>query len=560
MAVVRYDSSGSGGALVPAPLYTLSENIRRTGDGTPISVEYNITLSGTTVACKGSPTGAASFGVSLADETCADSDAKFQSIVRKQNVIRSMFNEDGKLFEITDDSGGVRISCYPKVASVTFSEDINVEKSDYTIVLVAHQLVGTGGDDYPESIVAALRYNLENLSESFDISRSNDYDENGAELPIFNISHSVTAKSHKYYNSSGDIPGPPGEGLDNQGYRNARTVVHSLMELTGISDGGHLHSVITSSEYFDGGGETFGDYDVSDSSVSESGDYYDGSYGATRSITLVKTTGTSSVPARHEYTVEESRNRPLNDRQHGYENTFSINGTIQGFSTATATSPTPETAYANAKTMYDEKIKQEGDGHKKVLDLIKSVIDVDPNITDTWATPISKTVSHNKRNGLISYSCNFKENPAANNPNADKYFADFSLKVTDRHDNNKIAVIPILGRVGGPIIQDLSTTDVLRRTISGSFLLKNTGDTLEGGHPWGTDKLNVIREEAINVIEAAPVKLLGGSDTYYVEDWSDGLDVFSGTYDITLTLIYARSETEPVTPPTGAGWWLPGLG
>ena len=429
MAIVSYNSS----PLVPAPLYSLTENIRRTADGTPISVEYNITLTGATVACKGSPNTAGEFGVSLAADTCADSDAKFESIIQKQNAIRSMFNVDGKLFEITDNEGSVKISCYPKVESVSFSEAINVEKSDYTIVLVAHQLVGTEGDDYPEDI--AIRFNLETLSETFDISKNSDYDEDGEELPTFNISHAVSAKSHKYYNTSGDIPGPPAEG-DNQGYLNARTVVQSLMELTGIDTNGHLYSVITSSEYFGvGGPETFGDYDITDSNVTESGDYYDGSYGASRSITLVKKAETESVPARHEYTVEESRNRPLNDSRHGYENTFAINGTIQGFRTDTVT------AYANAKTMYDSKIKEDSGGYSKVLALIKSVIDLDPNINDTWATPISKSVSSNKRTGLISYSFNFKENPAADNPNAGQYFADFNLKVTDRHDNNKIAII-----------------------------------------------------------------------------------------------------------------------
>jgi len=560
--------------LVPAPLYTLSQNIRRTGDGTPISVEYNITLTGTLVSYRGSPNSLGVFAVDNADQDLATSALRAEAILKKQNSIQGLFQDQGKKFEIIAEGTG-RTSCYPRVESVSFDSGINIEKSTYTIVLVAHELIGVDGDEglgYPTDIAAALKYNLESFSESFTLAKESDYDEDGNEMNIFNVSHAITAKSYKTFDTTSTLPGPhadhEGEPA-NQGYINARSAVQGLMELTGLSSTGHLYSLITSSQYFEDG-EQIGSYIIASSSVSENGDWYEGSYGETRNFKLIKKiagtgSGGTTFPVRHEYTVESSKNRPESDSSPslGYENVYSISGTIQGFSTEAANG-TFSTAYSNAKSYYRDSIQCRGN-FSKIIDLILSTVDetgststdsrLDAN--DGGAVPISKTISHNKRSGTITYRFSFKEHPATGNPSAGQYFADFSLKVSDKHDNNKIAVIPILGRSDGPIIQNLNTTDAYKRSITGSFILKSTGGPLEGGAPWKFTDLNTIRVAAVDVIQSNPAQLLGGgSDTYYIEDWSDGLDVFSGTYDINLTLVFKRDGTA-VAHPTATNWWLP---
>lgn len=565
---VQYSNS----PIVPAPLYNISQSIKRTGDGTPISVEWSITLQGTVLPHRGSPNSSGVFSDTNSDESFSSSSERANAILKKKNAILKLFQDDGNLFEIITEEGSF-VKCWPRVESVSFAEGVDVDKSPYTITLVAHELLGTidtEGLEYPSGI--SLKYNLETLAESFTLSMSHDYDEDGNEMPFFMVSHSVSAKSHKTFNANdATLPGPHSAG--NQGYINARSAVQDLMELKGLSSSGHLYSLITSSEYFDSGGsESIGDYSVADSVVSENGDYYEGTYGSSRAFKLLKKIsgsgiGSTKYPVRHEYSVECSKNRPKSDATSlGYENIYSISGTIQGFPIQSSNGEFTS-AYSNALSYYKDSIQAKGASYDNIIDLILSTVDegaiggggtdsrLDSN--NNWAVPLSKTVAHNKRSGSITYRFSFKENPASGSPSADKYFADFTLKVSDKHDTEKTAIIPILGRENGPIIQDLGTTGEYKRAITGSFILKNTGGVLEGGQPWKWTDLNEIRLAAMDVIKKNPAQLFGTGDEYYVDDWTDGLDIFGGTYDINLSIIFVREKSDTPQPPTGGGWWLP---
>ena len=553
MAVVSYNES----AIVPAPLYNLSENIRRTGDGTPISVEYNITLTGSIVACKGSPNSAGSYSTSNSAESCSDADAKFKNITTKQNLLRTLFKDDGLKLEITDDDGTVLISCYPRVNSITFSPEVNVEKNNYSINLVAHELVGVGaeGDGYPDSIVSGLRYNLDTLSESVDIAEQLERNDAGNEESFFNITNTVSARGAKTYdNTTATLPGPWNIGDEdynsNPGFYNARAAVQKLMTET-FSSGDHLYSMVSSAEYFLTVSD-LGDYIVVNDSTAENGDFFEGTYGATRTFQLRKKFGSGSNAATHDYTVESVKGRPKGDNFHGYENVYTINGTIVGFSKPNS-SP-----YKAAEQFFADYIADDS-GFDKVMALIKGAVSPNPNLNAN-AIPVTKSYSANKKSGTISYSYSFKENVNKDNSNDGTFFADYSLKVSDTHDNNKVAIIPILGRAAGPIIQDLNTTDVLKRTISGTFILKNNKNSMNSGNPYQANDINAIRIAAVNVMEAQPAGLFGGTDdTYYVENWTDGLDIFSGTYDVSMTLIYKRGDSDAVSAPTSSGWWLPDM-
>ena len=235
----------------------------------------------------------------------------------------------------------------------------------------------------------------------------------------------------------------------------------------------------------------------------------------------------------------------------GYVNNFSISGTIQGIPATIGT--TRQTAYYSADLAFAALINDKD--YKKVINLINAGTSVNNNLSTAKSTPVSSTVSTNKRKGSITYSFSFIEKPASGNPVAEKYFLDYDVNVNEKHDDQKIAVIPILGRSHGPIIQNLNTTNLYTRTISGTFVLKNEGSTLEGGQPYQWDDINTIRQQAIDVIESEPASLIEGDQgtDWFVTDWNDGLDVFKGVYNINLTLSVVRTAD---TKNVGSSGWM----
>ena len=177
------------------------------------------------------------------------------------------------------------------------------------------------------------------------------------------------------------------------------------------------------------------------------------------------------------------------------------------------------------------------------------------NLIDTKSIPKTSTVSRNKRQGSISYSFNFIEKPSAINTHNDSYFVDYDINVNETHDDDKIAVIPILGRAHGPIIQNLNTTGLYTRSITGTFVLQNNGRAgYNDANPYEWDDIGEIRVKAIDLIQAQPADLLdGGQGTrWWVTGWNDGLDVFNGIYNINLTLSVVRNaDTKDIT---SSGW------
>jgi hypothetical protein len=561
--VVSYKSN----ALYPPPLYSISQEIKRTAEGTPISVVWSINLEGSIVAGRGSPKIDGTFSLTDPDPQWDELDTEddhFEAIGKKKAAIQELFQESGLEFLIQTDSH-VAVNCYPKVDSVSFDSGTDVMASKYSIKLSAHELVSDALLDYP-NIDDAYKYNLQSASEDFNITTEMDTDEDGSELPVFNIKYTVSGSAHTIYGSELSDNGLP-HGDDNLGaYENARSYVLGKIGSydDGIETGSDLEAFLNGTSYFSDEANVITNFFVADISLSESGNKLSGSYSATKTLKLLKSVTVDSFPysVRHEYGVQSTRTAPLNDATLGYSNDYSLQGTITGLRTESST------AYENAREFYKDQIN---DAHS-YKDIIAIILDtVDEGVVggggsishlDNFANiaPVSKTVTHNKRKGIITYNFSFKETVAEDDPAGGQYFSDFSIKASDSHDDNKVAIINIPGRSGGPIIQDLKTTSVLTRSITGSFSLKNSGTALEGGRPWPWSSLGDIRVAAMDVIEKEPARLLGseaGTD-YFVQSWSDSLDLTGGRYEISLSLIFKRDgDSDPVVSPDGSGWWNP---
>lgn len=128
--------------IIPCPIASISQRKNRVGDNRQISVEYNINLSGTILPFYSGVFNDSSEnikGAFVEDEALAQ-------ILQKQNELREIFSEDGKLLEIQGWDGSPPEKFIPIIESIDFSEGQWVNTCEYTINMVATRLISRDGE------------------------------------------------------------------------------------------------------------------------------------------------------------------------------------------------------------------------------------------------------------------------------------------------------------------------------------------------------------------------------------------------------------------------------
>jgi len=188
MASVVYDSK----AIIPAPLVTVTKVYRAAGDGGKHGVGYEISLAGTLLPFRGSPSGSYPLGDPSnafwtvggypPDETYVGGDTPFVQLERKQEALRWLFREDGKVLEWYGGAASP-VKCRPKVRSINFPEGQWADRCEYRIELEAEYLTGIIDEDIFDAS------GLQDVSEEWQFSEVA-----GHEGKVFEISHVVSAK------------------------------------------------------------------------------------------------------------------------------------------------------------------------------------------------------------------------------------------------------------------------------------------------------------------------------------------------------------------------------
>lgn len=219
MALVVYDSK----AIIPAPLITISKVYRTSGDGRKHGVLYNISLAGTLLPFRGSPSGSYPLGDpsnafwtlsgSPPDEVFVGSgDAQFVSIQRKQGALRWLFREDGKQLEWFGGAASP-VKCRPKVLSINFPAGQWVDRCPYEINLEAEFLTGIIDED---SFDAS---GIDSVSEQWQFNEVPGHDGK-----VYEITHSVSAKGEMTF----DVV----TGDETDAWRNAKDWVNARVDGT----------------------------------------------------------------------------------------------------------------------------------------------------------------------------------------------------------------------------------------------------------------------------------------------------------------------------------------
>jgi hypothetical protein len=193
----------NGQRLIPAPLATIQKRYERADDGEKVGSIFAITLSNEIVAFKGSPDKDRDFwtaGGYPADESVSG-DARLAAILRKQEAIRELFSEDGKLLEIQSDDGSQPMKCNPVVIDINFNEGQWYNTCRYSISLECNTVtvngIEIGEDDFTEY--------LSSTTETWSFETDEETPESVDLNKIYRLTHTLTAKGKRHYDETGTL-------------------------------------------------------------------------------------------------------------------------------------------------------------------------------------------------------------------------------------------------------------------------------------------------------------------------------------------------------------------
>lgn len=466
-----------GKRIIPAPFVSLNKTYQRTEDNTPIGSLWEGTITGKIVAYMGSPDSTGTFwtaGGYPNDEVILSS-SRLASIIRKQEALRELFSEDGHQLEFQSEDGSAPMKCNPRITGLTFQEGPWFQTCDFTITFQADVIYinGTvlGEDDFDDFI--------ESASEEWQIETNEDQLE-GIGLQTFRLTHQVRAKGKRVHSDDGSLP--------KQAWERARDWVLPRLGLdTNIvaSSGiGNLPSY-------------FGGYNhVRSESIGE----LDGNYSITENWIL------ASGGAIEDFDISV-RNTSENSLT-----TVSIDGRITGLELRDANQQLLTSKYDNALAKFNS--------------ISGSIISKANLYSGKNINPraLSVSVGRNPIAGTISYSYELDDRP----PNLVSGAISETISIQDSLDNDVIAVLPIVGRRRGPILQDIFTKRESTRTLTVELVMPVPTGTIRqrmDANPSGT--IEIIANEI------APT----GYQVFQVEN-THSWDIQNGRYSLNRQWIY----------------------
>jgi len=489
------------------------------------------------------------------------------AILSKQRALRALFAQDGQRVEITDISEDLpAVICYPRVTSVAFTEGTYLTRSDFTINLEADVLlhrevagikpdldgtlipIGSGDSDrrYPKEVtlghsneqllVALSGAFISNYSESWDIQvdDSNNGEIYDHELGLiaprsYKISHSInaTGKTH-YMHKDPDVTTP----TKIPAWESARKFVTNRLHSDGTNGypnvlgkiGSGTMNLITK----------YGGFNlVRTENLSEAA----GSFSVTENWFL------SSGVAYEKFnlSVSSSNSSPFVQ--------VSINGNVKGLSTFSPSgiihggnddksiqdSAIPAiTAYDNALNKYNE-ITNSGffgvgsHAYRRANNMVAVALN---------SQPASVTIGANKFTGDLTYALAFDNRPT----NIISGAVTEDIQINDTYPGDVFAVIPVLGRRTGPVLQYIGGRTEHRRDVAISLVMDYTKIPYGSGRdPIILKKPSVVEPTATqlaNLLKEISPQKEPGVRKCFVGPPSESWSPKGGVYNFNISFTY----------------------
>jgi hypothetical protein len=539
-------AGGKTGVTGPFPRYSISREDLSSGDGTYLRSKYSITVTGT---------------ATIKSNTEQDATIKGQRqnaiqgeaiIVSNLNLQEAAQHGNGKL-TITPYGGHANkiIFSDARLLSVEMpeqtEESLGVQNLEYTLSFEAYLNKSNANSQTGSADADTNVLNVSSAEESWELTANEgtfSFKENAftatalaptippspsviySPYKTFTLTHTLKAVGIKTFNdvipAVGDSPAVP--TTVTTAWKSARDWVKSRIcknvetnITTGVNNAGNAERADTIFNPLKMGDDTdfidlseFKSYNLV---RTFSSDIAGGSYGVTE--TWLISEESQAVTHEVEASVENSQEAPAAS--------VTVNGTIQGLetvSTADLAIPTTEGKYANAQAALATVLNN-------AYGLANSVY-ISSGVGGSLRTvEINKTIGHNPVTGTITWSVTF-DDLVVSFPNAVR--EDINVTYENEFGTNKVvAILAILDKANGPIIQDIGTTQEKKVSVSIDLVMEKAFRTTK---PSKGDNASTLEDLANSY---KPTATTGG---VYQESRSETWNPKSGAFNLSIGWVH----------------------
>lgn len=484
MSVVSYDSK----KIIPAPFVNFTKTYQTTGDGEKVGSNFAISLQGTIVSFKGSPSSSGTWWTVSdypPDETISN-DASLAALIRKEEAIRELFSVDGRSLEVQAADGSQPMKCNPRVTNINFAAGNWYNRVQYSVDLEADVVYVNGTALGEDSFTEYISTGSESWSFETDDARAEN-----ADLPrTYRLTHSVSAQGKRFFNDAGNLQKPAWQWAKDW-------VTPKLGFNTSIA----LSSGINKLPSF---------YQGYNHVRNENTDERGGSYSVTETWIM------SSGNALEDFTIS------TRDAVAGGNITVSIEGNIVGLETRDSDFFVTSTKYNNANTKFTA-----------IQSLLHTRAQTYSSVTLN-SSPTNTTIGRNPVNGTISYSYEYDDRPSNLITNSKSEV----ISVQDSFNVDVFAAIGVLGRSAGPVLQNINTKQPTTRSLSMEIIFPaasgSATNRLVTSHPRNVAAVNSDINDVISAVEPVGAGLLNNAgtaaSTSYIGSQTENWDGNTGRY------------------------------
>lgn len=566
--------------LRPSPLVSISNTLLKNKVGT-LGSTYSITLNGNIIV---------PYGVRQA--------FRLSYIIDQQRYIREVFGEDGQKIEIGVPSGvgyGTSIRMFPNVTSINFQEGQYIDICPYSISLEAPLLFDANNRVLPEGMIGNFspkqysiqreaftkNYNTDTIDnlisewgglvDEFSDSWSIESDDSYANTREQDYTSWYPSTTHPIYDTESDIVVPRSYRLTRNMSATGKTFyasgVGGRVRYEGIdqafkfiqktllcennpNDTNGYHPTAGHEKYllypgFRKNANIADGNNVFSSGVLNLPNYYKG-FNHLRTVNYDRTAGSCSVTdswilssgasALENYVIS------IDNSNDNIRKTVKINGNIKGLSDIPA-SGYQEVNYNNANTPYKGALTKyhqiTNSGKFGLTSAIYKRAKYMASGVNLNSQPLSLSLATNELTGEITYSADFDDRPL-------NYFSGVlaeNISINDTYPGDIFALIPVIGRSAGPVIQYIRSRTEYKRDVNIEVLLDYTDIATPSG--WPSDSYN-INADRTKLLLTKP-----SLNTPFREDLRQLVIELSPSGDPNVTQFFLNPPQETWSPKEG---------
>jgi hypothetical protein len=520
------NGQGGGKYIRPCPLVTISSNSNLNNSNVDVPSSFEITLNGAILSNQSTHI-LQSYDPKPTFIPAGDS-KELGKILTHKSELEQSFKSSDLIIEICDiDSAASKIKFKGRLTSLNFEEGIWVDICRYSASFQADYFIDSQGNIFgsnktPSFYISQYGGMIKSFSENWSLEPEegngnfSDPDSNQNILRIYRLTRTVNiVGSHPHDKKAGDADSMPWENAAKYYKKYSqnnpdpwRSGIKGFFNgAIGLSETIHRGYNHLSTESID---KNEGSYTVNDSWVVSSGAAYENYNLSISKDILTSDPGSTKV---------------------------TVNGTIKGLSNSAATGLIYTRGgsfehFDNAKLLFN-KVSGSGDFRANSYVFKRAQRQVQDTLNPV---PVSVGLGVNEINGEITYDIAYDSRPT----NFISGSLIETITINDTYPGDLFAVIPVIGRPTGPVLQYIGGRTEYQRSINIDIVMDSGyGGSIKSQLLWSKPSLLEVTRQSINdVINAISPKDEPGVRKYFLSPPQETWNPKERRYTLSLNWTY----------------------